>query len=270
MISAFDISKLSPEGYRILVEDVNVTLPSGEVVTNGTIFRNTFHLRSDVHYDIFVPCGGRPEAIDLGNVGKLIKDGKSIIPFIVEGANLFISQDAKLRLEQAGTILYKDASANKGGVTSSSMEVLASLAFDDEGFIKNMCVRDGVVPEFYKAYVKEVQKNIQNNARLEFEALWREAAETGKPRSILSDQLSLAITKLDEELQQTQLWNNIALRNSVLKDALPNTLLEKIGLDTILTRVPINYLRSIFGSYLASRFVYDHGSNPSQFAFFDL
>lgn len=269
MISEFDISKLSPEGYRVLVEDVNVTLPSGEIVTNGTIFRNTFHLRSDVHYHVFVPCGGRPEAIDLGNVGQLIKDGKSIIPFIVEGANLFISQDAKLRLEKAGTILYKDASANKGGVTSSSMEVLASLAFDDAGFIENMCVRDGVTPEFYKTYVKEVQKTIQNNAHLEFEALWREAEETGKPRSILSDELSLAITKLDEELQQTELWNNIPLRTSVLKDALPASLIEKIGLDVILTRVPLNYLRSIFGSYLASRFVYEFGSNPTQFAFFE-
>jgi NAD-specific glutamate dehydrogenase len=33
--------------------------------------------------------------------------------------------------------------------------------------------------------------------------------------------------------------------------------------------VPENYLRSIFGSYLASRFVYEYGSTPSQFAFFD-
>ena len=35
-------------------------------------------------------------------------------------------------------------------------------------------------------------------------------------------------------------------------------------------QVPDNYLRAIFGSYLASRFVYEHGSSPSQFAFFDL
>lgn len=35
-------------------------------------------------------------------------------------------------------------------------------------------------------------------------------------------------------------------------------------------QVPDNYLRSIFGSYLASRFVYEHGSSPSQFAFFEL
>lgn len=123
MISEFDTSKLSSKGYRVLLDDANVTLPDGELVDNGTMFRNTFHLRTNIQYDIFVPCGGRPEAIDLGNVNKLIKDGKCIIPFIVEGANLFISQDAKLRLEGAGAILFKDASANKGGVTSSSMEV---------------------------------------------------------------------------------------------------------------------------------------------------
>ena len=243
---------------------------------------------------MFVPCGGRPESIDLCTVNKLIKDSKSMIPYIVEGANLFITQDAKLRLEKAGCILYKDASANKGGVTSSSLEVLASLSFNDSEFVENMCVReDGTVPDFYQAYVKEVQEVIKQNATLEFEAIWREHEQTGVLRSVLSDRLSIAITKLDEELQKTALWENIELRRKVLEDALPRLLLEKVGLDTILTRVcslfvltqlswfgafisneslqvPENYLRSIFGSYLASRFVYEYGSNPSQFAFFDL
>ncbi|KAF8247637.1 NAD-specific glutamate dehydrogenase (NAD-GDH) [Wilcoxina mikolae CBS 423.85] len=269
MISNFCVTKLSEEGYRVLIEENNVTLPNGEVVVNGTIFRNTFHLRTDIKYDVMVPCGGRPEAIDLGNVGCLIKNGVSTVPYIVEGANLFITQDAKLRLEKAGCILYKDASANKGGVTSSSMEVLAALAFDDRGFIENMCVRDGKVPEFYQEYVKSVQETIRNNARLEFEAIWRENEQTGKPRSLLSDELSVAITNLDEELQRTELWNNVALRTSVLNEALPHTLVEKIGLDKILGRVPENYLKAIFGSYLASRFVYEYGSNPSQFSFFD-
>lgn len=269
MISQFNVSKLSPNGYRVLVEDIDVKLPSGEIVRNGTAFRNTFHLRSDEHYDIFVPCGGRPESIDLSNVSKLIIDGKSVIPYIVEGANLFITQDAKLRLEKAGCILYKDASANKGGVTSSSLEVLASLSFDDEGFIENMCIReDGTAPDFYNQYVKSVQEIIKRNAALEFEAIWREHQATGEPRSILSDKLSVAITKLDEELQNTELWDNVELRQSVLSDALPNLLLEKIGLNTILKRVPDNYLRAIFGSYLASRFVYECGISASQFAFF--
>ncbi|KAK7532583.1 NAD-specific glutamate dehydrogenase [Phyllosticta citricarpa] len=269
MIVDFDVSKLSPSGYRVLVEENGVKLPTGELVHNGTQFRNTFHLRSDVQYDVFVPCGGRPESIDLGSVSKLIVSGKSAIPFIVEGANLFITQDAKLRLEKAGCILFKDASANKGGVTSSSLEVLASLSFDDNGFINNMCIRDdGSAPQFYNDYVKQVQEIIKNNARLEFEAIWREHQETGEPRSLLSDKLSVAITKLDEELQNTELWDNVQLRKAVLGDALPNLLLEKIGLETIMERVPENYLRAIFGSYLASRFVYEYGISASQFAFF--
>lgn len=238
MISEFDTSKLSPAGYRVLVDETNITLPTGEVVNNGMVFRNTFHLRGGQHYDMFVPCGGRPESIDLSTVHKLIVDGKSTIPYIVEGANLFITQDAKLRLEKAGCILYKDASANKGGVTSSSLEVLASLSFDDQGFEENMCIRaDGAVPAFYEAYVKEVQETIKRNAALEFEAIWREHQQTGIPRSTLSDTLSIAITKLDEELQKTELWHNTPLRTSVLEDALPKLLLEKIGLDLIVQRV---------------------------------
>ena len=238
MISEFNTTKLSPEGYRVLIDETNVTLPSGEVVNNGTIFRNTFHLRGGKQFDLFVPCGGRPESIDLSTVHKVIVDGKSTIPYIVEGANLFITQDAKLRLEQAGCIVYKDASANKGGVTSSSLEVLASLSFDDQGFVENMCHRDdGTAPPFYDAYVKEVQETIKRNAALEFEAIWREHQETGTARSILSDTLSIAITKLDEELQNTDLWRNMELRRSVLYDALPKLLLEKIGLDVLIERV---------------------------------
>lgn len=270
MISNYDVSKLSAKGYRVLVDDKNVELPSGEVVQNGTTFRNLYHLRPE-SIEMFVPCGGRPEAIDINNVNKLIDNtGKSLVPYIVEGANLFITQNAKLRLEKAGAIVFKDASANKGGVTSSSLEVLASLAFDDAGFFKNMCMDpDGNVPQFYKDYVKEVQAIIKTNARLEFEAIWREHEKTGKPRSVLSDELSNAINDLTEELSASTLWDDVAFRNSVLSEVLPKQLQNAIGLDTILVRVPINYLRAIFGSYLAGRFIYEKGANPGQFAFFE-
>jgi glutamate dehydrogenase len=43
-------------------------------------------------------------------------------------------------LEKSGAIIFKDASANKGGVTSSSLEVLAALAFTDEEFAQYMQV----------------------------------------------------------------------------------------------------------------------------------
>jgi glutamate dehydrogenase len=272
MIHEYDITKLSSQGYRVLVEETDVILPSGEKINSGMQFRNDYHKREGKFYDLFVPCGGRPESIDLSSVHHLINSkGRCTIPYIVEGANLFITQDAKLRLEKAGCIVYKDASANKGGVTSSSLEVLASLSFDDAGFIKNMCVgKDGIVPAFYQAYVKEVQETIKRNARLEFEAIWREHEITGTPRSILSDTLSLAITKLDEELQSYgALWNDNNLRLAIFREALPQTLQHTVGLENILKRVPEGYLKAIFGSYMASRFVYQHGPTPSQFAFFE-
>lgn len=34
-------------------------------------------------------------------------------------------------MEDSGVILFKDASANKGGVTSSSLEVMAAMALND-------------------------------------------------------------------------------------------------------------------------------------------
>lgn len=89
MISHFDVSKLSKDGFRVLIDEMDVKLPSGEVVPNGMTFRNQYHLRAQAQ--CFVPCGGRPEAIDISNVGSLIIDGKCKIPYIVEGANLYWS-----------------------------------------------------------------------------------------------------------------------------------------------------------------------------------
>ncbi|KAJ3083399.1 NAD-dependent glutamate dehydrogenase, partial [Rhizoclosmatium hyalinum] len=110
---------------------------------------------------------------------------------------------------------------------------------------------------------------IEKAARLEFECLWREGERTGIPRSILSDTLSVGIVKLNEELQNTTLWDNEPLRRLVLAEAFPKLLLDKLGMDTLLARVPEAYVKAIFGCYLASRFVYKYGTSPSQFAFFE-
>ncbi|KAJ3177544.1 NAD-dependent glutamate dehydrogenase [Gaertneriomyces sp. JEL0708] len=270
MVNHFDISKLSPKGFRVLVDDTNVKLPDGTVVDNGLKFRNEFHLNPMAGADVFVPCGGRPEAVDLANVGQLInEDGTPRFKYVVEGANLFFTQEARLRLEKAGAIVYKDASANKGGVTSSSLEVLAALAFDDEGFGEHMQVKNGVTPDFYMEYVQAVHGIIERNAELEFEAIWKEAQRTGEPKSIVSDKLSMAIVKLNSQLQQTTLWDNVPLRLVILREAFPKILLDKLGLDALLKRIPETYVKAIFGSFLASRFVYRYGTEPSQFAFFE-
>ncbi|KAI8803000.1 Glutamate/Leucine/Phenylalanine/Valine dehydrogenase-domain-containing protein [Cladochytrium replicatum] len=273
MISNFDTSKLGPKGFRVLVDETNVKLPDGTVVESGLKFRNEFHLDPLSSATLFVPCGGRPEAVDLNNVHTLLnEDGTPRFKFIVEGANLFFTQEARLRLEKAGAVIYKDASANKGGVTSSSLEVLAALAFTDEEFKEHMQVHDGKeTPRFYAEYIKNVHAFIEKNAELEFEAIWREYERNGgkKPRSVISDELSFAIINLHDELQHTNMWDNVPLRTIVLQEAFPKLLQEQVGIETLMKRVPESYVKAIFGSYLASRFVYKYGVNPSQFAFFE-
>ena len=67
---------------------------------------------------------------------------------------MFITEPARVILEDSGVILFKDASTNKGGVTSSSLEVLAGLAMDDETFAKNMTGENvDSMPDFYNNYV---------------------------------------------------------------------------------------------------------------------
>ena len=131
MISNFDRSKLSKDGYIVLVDDHDIALPSGEIIPDGTDFRNNAHFR--YRADLFVPCGGRPEAVNISNVAELFdEDGKCHYKYIIEGANLFLTQQARLYLEKRGVVVFKDASANKGGVTSSSLEVLAGLGLSDQ------------------------------------------------------------------------------------------------------------------------------------------
>lgn len=270
MINEFNTQKVSENGFRVLIDDKKITLPDKTVINDGLNFRNTFHLSKYAKAVVFVPCGGRPESVDINNFHMLLNEnGTSKFKFIVEGANLFFTQEARLRLEEAGCILIKDASANKGGVTSSSLEVLAALAFDDDMFENDMQIKNGIVPEFYNNYVKDVHRIIESNATLEFECLWKEANRLNIPISILSDKLSIAINKLNEELQNTSLYQNEDLRRCVLNEALPDLLTKKLGLETILKKVPDNYLKSFFGCFLASRFIYKYGINPSQFAFFE-
>ncbi len=151
MISEFDASLLGPGGYRVLVEDKDFKLPSGEIVPDGVSFRNTAHLLFKA--DLFVPCGGRPEAINISNVSKLFDaaaDGKPHYKYIVEGANLFITQQARLELDRRGVINLPDSACNKGGVTSSSLEVLCGLSLTDDEYKECMLFHDGKVSVLVK------------------------------------------------------------------------------------------------------------------------
>jgi len=132
------------------VKDKDFKLPCGEIVKNGETFRNTFLLRSEVKADMLVPCGGRPETINPYNYTKLFVNGQPRFKYIVEGANLFVTEAVRPKLQQGGMMIFKDASTNKGGVTSSSLEVLAALAVPESEFLKNFTQqKDGSLPKIY-------------------------------------------------------------------------------------------------------------------------
>jgi len=258
MVSHFDKEKLGKGGYKVMVEDVDIKLPSGEIIPDGVSFRDTFHLR--VTSDIFVPCGGRPESINMNNVRKLFgADGKPHFKYIVEGANLFITQEARLFLENHRVVLFKDASANKGGVTSSSLEVLAGLALDDTEYDSLMCFQNDTATDYYRSYVEDIKNIIIANAASEFAAIEKAHIATKKSRTLLSDDLSTAIVELRAELENTDLLGDKRARYSVFTKLLPKTLIEKVGVETIIQRLPESYQRSMFAAYVASRFIYTYG-----------
>ena len=86
--------------------------------------------------DLFIPGGGRPETIDVGNWERFfLADGTPSARAIIEGANSFITPEARVRLQRRGVIIMRDASANKCGVISSSYEIIANLLMADGEFL---------------------------------------------------------------------------------------------------------------------------------------
>ena len=201
-------------------------------------------------------------------------EGKPHFKYIVEGANLFLTQQARLHLEKRKVVLFKDSSANKGklkiylhnillclyilgGVTSSSLEVLAGLALSTEEYVEHMIFKDGKPSPFYRSYVKDIQEKITENAAAEFQCIWKEHArlQGAKPRTTISDELSSTLNDLQAELEGSDLFEDVASKKGVMRRAIPQTLVDQVGLDTLLERLPVPYQRALFSSWVASHYV---------------
>lgn len=81
--------------------------------------RNTMFCR--IKADAFVPAGGRPNTLNADNWRSFLDENhKPTSRLIVEGANIFISNDAREKLfKEAGVAIVKDSSANKCGNTNT-------------------------------------------------------------------------------------------------------------------------------------------------------
>ncbi len=110
-----DLTKFSDKAFFVSVDAKDVTLPDGTIVASGIDFRNNFHFNSLARGDFFVPCGGRPAAVNSDNVLAFLygqgsdPTGTPRFRYVVEGANLFFTPQARLILEKHGLIVFKVA-----------------------------------------------------------------------------------------------------------------------------------------------------------------
>jgi NAD-specific glutamate dehydrogenase len=144
-----------------------------------------------------------------------------------------------------------------GGVTSSSLEVLAGLALTTEEYTELMMFKDDKPSTFYQSYVKGIQAKISENAASEFACIWREYQRCGgsKTRTAISDELSQTLNALQDELAHSDLFDDEPSRKGVMRRAIPQTLVEKVGIEELEKRLPETYQRALFSVWVASHFV---------------
>ncbi|KAI9599773.1 hypothetical protein KEM48_002767 [Puccinia striiformis f. sp. tritici PST-130] len=230
MVSNFDSSKFSKEGYFVSVDANDVVLPSGEIIPDGTAFRNDAHFRYKA--DIFVPCGGRPEAINVGNVTRMWDaEGKPNVKYIVEGANLFITQQARLVLEKKGVVCLKMRLQTK----------VVSLR----------------LPWRYGWSWIGRQRVSRINDVTKFTWLF----------GILYE-LCARYSTYNHHERCCRIYSKLAWQEAVLKQALPKTLINKVGLETLMNRLPESYQRSLFASFVAFKYIFQYGLSASAVDFF--
>jgi glutamate dehydrogenase len=95
-------------------------------------------------------------------------------------------------------------------------------------------------PQSDQSYVKDIQDKITENAAAEFVAINKEYARQGGrvARTLISDRLATALNDLQGELETSDLFNDEKSRRLVLRRAFPKTLVDKVGLDELLKRLP--------------------------------
>jgi glutamate dehydrogenase len=241
-IARFNPAKLSPQGRVVPATD-----KAGEAVRN--------ELHNVIAADLFVPCGGRPYSINDDNWKRFLSpEGKPTARAMVEGANIFLTAGARRHLEDAGLVVIKDSSANKGGVICSSYEVLAGLVLSDEEFL-------AVKPR----YVAEVIEIIRERAKAEAQALiaaWKRRGQ-GARLSDLSQQLSEEINRVSGLVEPAILAHlddagMVPTWERHLHAHCPPLLVERWR-DRLMTRIPRAHRVAILSKRLASRMVYKEG-----------
>ncbi len=201
--------------------------------------------------DVFIPAGGRPATLNHFNAHEFLdSEKKPTAKTIIEGANLYLTPEAREYLEERGTIIIKDVSANKGGVICSSYEVLSSLSLTDEQFL-----------EHKEAIVKEILQKIEEYAREEVKLVLATHALTKEYCSRISRRVAERINKYSAEIREylhpIVLDEKSPYMSCFSEFCLP--LLNKQFPEALKTSIPDVHKKAIIAAWIASKVVYSRG-----------
>jgi len=242
-IAAFDPARLRGPGAFVTRADT----------PEGARLRSALH--NTVRADVFVPAGGRPDTINARNWRAFLdEDGRPAARGVVEGANIFISDEARERLQEAGVLIVPGASANKTGVICSSYEILAGLALDARQLLAAR-----------RRFVPEVLAILARRAADEARALFRERRASGGRESLssISRRISEAVNGLADALlaaaeeAEGPLADKGLVRELIL-DYCPPVLARRHA-EEVLGRVPLGHLLALAAHHAAARLVYAEG-----------
>ena len=256
-LDAFDPKKLKGEGAVMLFSEV-ITDKNGdehhravevrkgkkvELTLSRDEFMRRFQGNLETYADFFVPCGGRPSTINISNWERYVKrEGRGCLA-IVEGANSFLTPDARVELQKNGVLIVKDASANKCGVITSSYEILSGLMLDPDEFIK---IKSTLVPQ--------VMQKLEQTASREAEWLFSMRNTTGRMMTELTEMLSRSINAKNIQIGEYLETHPKAISDEIILDHLPELFRKKYK--NRLNRIPMEYRKAIISVELASRIIY--------------
>ena len=240
-IADFDQGKLGPHGTVHTIEQ-----------PDGAQLRNTLHNR--VKADAFIPAGGRPATIHARNWRDFLdENGVPTSKVIIEGANLFLTPEAREYLSAEGVVIVQDSSANKCGVICSSFEIASCMLLVEEDIIA-----------IKSTFVEQVLDKLRTLARLEAELL---LSEHQRHPEISLPQLSIKLSKIINGAAPIiaaaiPSWNkdDMALARHLVLDHFPEVLLDVVG-KAIFTSLPERYIHWLMANRLASGIAYREGIN---------
>jgi glutamate dehydrogenase len=244
------------EGLRELYKRVDRTeggvVPSW--VTVDEFYKEFDGLLFTVPADLFIPAGGRPETVDGGNWKRFFgEDGKPTARVVVEGANSFITPEARTELQKQGVVILRDASANKCGVISSSYEIIANLLMTEKEFLANK-----------EEYVRDVLAILENRAADEAELIFRRKRENPSlSYTGISDAISVEINghyaNLFDYFQARPDLPRTGLYRKALLAHLPAFVREHPKFRDRVRNLPRKYLSAILAAEIATTIVYRGG-----------